>query len=145
MPDKQIYEFGQFRIDPDERLLLREGKPVPLTPKAFEILLALVENSGHLVKKDDLMRRAWPDSFVEEVNLAQNVSALRRALDTNGERYIETVPKLGYRLIAKARPVRAPGRTTQEAPRGSELDADTGAGADPAWFLIWSSRPALIQ
>ena len=57
MPAKQIYEFGQFRIDPDERLLLREGKPIPLTPKAFETLLALVENSGHVVKKDDLMRR----------------------------------------------------------------------------------------
>ena len=127
MPAKQIYEFGQFRIDPDERLLLREGKPIPLTPKAFETLLALVENSGHVVKKDDLMRRVWPDAFVEEVNLAQNVSALRRALDTNGEQYIETVPKLGYRLIAKARPIRAPGETVDEAPLGREQDADTGA------------------
>jgi DNA-binding winged helix-turn-helix (wHTH) protein/TolB-like protein len=127
MPAKQIYEFGQFRIDPDERLLLREGKPIPLTPKAFETLLALVENSGHVVKKDDLMRRVWPDAFVEEVNLAQNVSALRRALDTDGEQYIETVPKLGYRLIAKARPIRAPGETVDEAPLGREQDADTGA------------------
>jgi TolB-like protein/DNA-binding winged helix-turn-helix (wHTH) protein/Flp pilus assembly protein TadD len=107
MPTKQIYEFGQFRIDPDERLLLREGKPVSVTPKAFETLLALVENSGHVVKKDDLMRRVWPDSFVEEVNLAQNVSAIRRVLDTNGEQYIETVPKLGYRLIVKARVIEA--------------------------------------
>jgi len=107
MPAKQIYEFGQFRIDPDERLLLREGKPIPLTPKAFETLLALVENSGHVVKKDDLMRRVWPDAFVEEVNLAQNVSAIRRVLNTNEEQYIETVPKLGYRLIVKARVVEA--------------------------------------
>jgi TolB-like protein/DNA-binding winged helix-turn-helix (wHTH) protein/Flp pilus assembly protein TadD len=107
MPTKQIYEFGQFRIDPDERLLLREGKPVSVTPKAFETLLALVENSGHVVKKDDLMRRVWPDSFVEEVNLAQNVSAIRRVLDTNGEQYIETVPKLGYRLIVMARVIEA--------------------------------------
>jgi DNA-binding winged helix-turn-helix (wHTH) protein/TolB-like protein/Tfp pilus assembly protein PilF len=129
MPAKQIYEFGQFRIDPDERLLLREGKPIPLTPKAFETLLALVENSGHVVKKDDLMRRVWPDAFVEEVNLAQNVSALRRALDTNGEQYIETVPKLGYRLIAKARPIRAPRETVDEARLGREQDAD--ARSDP--------------
>ncbi|HKV77606.1 MAG TPA: winged helix-turn-helix domain-containing protein, partial [Candidatus Sulfotelmatobacter sp.] len=127
MPAKQIYEFGQFRIDPDERLLLREGNPIPLTPKAFETLLALVENSGHVVKKDDLMRRVWPDAFVEEVNLAQNVSALRRALDTNGEHYIETVPKLGYRLIVKARPIRAPGETVGEAPSGRGQDAETGA------------------
>jgi TolB-like protein/DNA-binding winged helix-turn-helix (wHTH) protein/Flp pilus assembly protein TadD len=107
MPAKQVYEFGQFRIDPDERLLLREGKPVPLTPKAFETLLALVENSGHVVKKDDLMRRVWPDSFMEEVNLAQNVSAIRRVLGTNGEQYIETVPKLGYRLIVRAQVIEA--------------------------------------
>ena len=103
MPAKQIYEFGEFRIDPDERLLLRDGKPVPLTPKAFETLLALVERSGHVVKKDDLMKRVWPDSFVEEVNLAQNVSAIRKALNGQGEQYIETVSKTGYRLIVKAR------------------------------------------
>jgi TolB-like protein/DNA-binding winged helix-turn-helix (wHTH) protein/Flp pilus assembly protein TadD len=108
MPFKQIYEFGEFRIDPDERLLLRDGKAVPVTPKAFETLLALVENSGHVVKKDDLMKRVWPDSFVEEVNLAQNVSAIRRLLNANGHQYIETVPKLGYRLIVKARVVSEP-------------------------------------
>lgn len=103
MPTKQIYEFGEFRIDADERLLLRDGKPVPLTPKAFETLLALVENSGHVIKKDDLMKRVWPDAIVEEVNLAKNVSTLRQAIEGNGQQYIETVPKLGYRLIVKAR------------------------------------------
>jgi len=71
MPAQQIYEFGRFRIDPEERLLLRDGKPVPLTPKAFDTLVLLVENHGHLMKKDELMRRVWPDAFVEEVNLAQ--------------------------------------------------------------------------
>src|SRR5690242_7941971 len=108
MSAKQFYEFGHFRIDPDERLLLRDGKAVGLTPKAFETLLVLVEHSGHLVEKDELMKRVWPDAFVEEVNLAQNVSAIRRALDTNGERYIETVPKLGYRLNVEARILGAP-------------------------------------
>ena len=103
MPAEQIYEFGHFRIDPNERLLLRDGKTVSLTPKAFETLLALVEHSGHVVKKDELMKRIWPDAFVEEVNLAQNVSAIRRALDTDGEHYIETIPKLGYRLVIEAR------------------------------------------
>ena len=118
MPAKQIYEFGHFRIDPDERLLLREGMPVPLTPKAFETLLTLVENSGHVVRKDELMKRVWPDAFVEEVNLAQNVSAIRRVLDTNGQQYIETVPKLGYRLIVKAQVVGEPERE-RDATRAS--------------------------
>src|SRR5437764_8362914 len=111
MQAKQIYEFGHFRIDPEERLLLRDGAPVPLTPKAFEMLLVLVENSGHVVKKDDLMKRVWPDAFVEEANLAQNVSAIRRVLDTNGDQHIETVSKLGYRLIVNARVVSEPEQT----------------------------------
>ena len=101
MPAKQMYKFGQFVLDPEERLLLRDGQPVSLTPKAFDILLALAENGGHLVRKDDLMRRVWPDAFVEEANLAQNISVIRRVLDTSGEQYIETVPKLGYRLTVK--------------------------------------------
>src|SRR5713226_2429231 len=106
MPAKQIFEFGPFQLDSDERLLLREGKPVPLAPKAFDTLLALLESSGHLVKKDDLMKKVWPDSFVEEVNLAQNISAIRRALG-NAEQYIETVPKGGYRFIASVNGVAA--------------------------------------
>jgi len=103
MSPKRIYEFGRFRLDPAERLLLRAGQPVALTPKAFDTLVALVEENGHLVRKDELMKRVWPDAFVEEVNLAQNVSAIRRALDANGEQYIETVPKVGYRLSVKVR------------------------------------------
>jgi TolB protein len=82
--------------------LLREGKPVSLTPKAFETLLALVRSSGHVVKKDDLMQEVWPDVIVEEANLARNVWTVRKALgDDNGTpAYIETVPKFGYRFIA---------------------------------------------
>ena len=67
---KQLYEFGQFRLDPQERLLLRDGEPVALTPKAFDMLLVLVENGGRLLEKEELMRRLWPDSFVAEGNLA---------------------------------------------------------------------------
>src|SRR6185295_2809435 len=99
---KHFYEFGPFRLDPAERSLLRDGNAVPLTPKAFELLVLLVENRGHLLKKDELIERVWPNTFVEEANLTQNVSALRKALDdkNGGAQYIETVPKVGYRFIA---------------------------------------------
>ena len=106
MPEgKHFYEFGPFRLDPAERLLLRNNQAVPLAPKAFETLLLLVENSGHLLTKDELMKRLWPMTFVEEVNLAQNISAIRRALDdkSSGAQYIETVAKVGYRFAVETR------------------------------------------
>jgi DNA-binding winged helix-turn-helix (wHTH) protein len=78
--ETHFYEFGRFRLDATERVLLRGRELVPLTPKVFDILLALVEHGGHLVEKDDLMKMVWPDSFVEEGNLTQNVSLLRKAL-----------------------------------------------------------------
>src|SRR5215469_7274371 len=92
------YEFGPFRLDAAERLLLRDGESVPLTPKAFDLLLALVEGQGHLLGKEELLKRVWPDTFVEEANLASNISQLRKVLGDgeNGERYIETTPKRGY-------------------------------------------------
>src|SRR5258708_357372 len=102
MPEgKHLYEFGPFRLDPTERLLLRNNQTVPLAPKAFDTLLLLVENSGHLLTKDELMKHLWPETFVEEVNLAQNISAIRRVLDdkSGGTQYIETVPKGGYRFV----------------------------------------------
>ena len=81
---------------------MRDGRPVPLTPKAVEILLVLVEKAAHLVDKDDLMKRVWPDAFVEEGNLNKNVFFLRKALGDwdGGREYIETVPKRGYRFVA---------------------------------------------
>jgi DNA-binding winged helix-turn-helix (wHTH) protein/Tol biopolymer transport system component len=98
---KHFYAFGPFQLDPSECVLTLDGKPVPLAPKAFEALVILVENGGHLVDKDDLMKRLWPDSFVEEGNVAKHVSLLRRVLSeaTNGREYIETVPKRGYRFV----------------------------------------------
>jgi DNA-binding winged helix-turn-helix (wHTH) protein/tetratricopeptide (TPR) repeat protein len=98
---KVLYDFGRFRCDPREQLLLCEGKPIPLAPKSFDILLALVRSNGRLVTKDELMRQVWPDSFVEEANLTVNISALRKALGEapGGQQYIETVPKRGYRFI----------------------------------------------
>jgi TolB-like protein/DNA-binding winged helix-turn-helix (wHTH) protein/Tfp pilus assembly protein PilF len=101
-PAKQVYQFGPFHLDGAERLLLRDGVPVPLTSKVFDTLLALIENNGHLVGKNELMSRLWPDTFVEEATLARNISDLRKALGdgSNGEKYIETVPKSGYRFTA---------------------------------------------
>src|SRR6266478_2948129 len=99
---KVLYEFGKFRCDPREHLLLCNGKPVSLSPKSFEILVALIQNNGRLLTKDELMQQVWPDSFVEEANLTVNISALRKALGETpgGQQYIETVPKRGYRFVA---------------------------------------------
>jgi DNA-binding winged helix-turn-helix (wHTH) protein/TolB-like protein/Tfp pilus assembly protein PilF len=98
-----FYEFGTFRVDESERLLLRGEDVVPLTPKAFEMLLVLLESSGHVLTKEDLMKRVWPDSFVEEANLSHNIYKLREALGegSDGEKYIETLPRRGYRFVAK--------------------------------------------
>jgi DNA-binding winged helix-turn-helix (wHTH) protein/TolB-like protein/Tfp pilus assembly protein PilF len=97
---KHFYEFGVFRLDTDERVLLREGKPVALAPKVFETLLLLVQNNGHIVERDELMNRVWPESFVEEGNLTYTISVLRKTLaEASGEAdFIETVPKRGYRF-----------------------------------------------
>jgi eukaryotic-like serine/threonine-protein kinase len=99
---KQLYEFGPFRLDVDERLLMRDGRMTPLPPKVFDTLLVLVENSGRVVTKDELMQSLWPDTFVEESNLTQNISQLRRALSDGASdaQYIETIPKRGYRFVA---------------------------------------------
>jgi DNA-binding winged helix-turn-helix (wHTH) protein/pimeloyl-ACP methyl ester carboxylesterase/class 3 adenylate cyclase len=105
--EKRFYEFGPFRLDLEERLLLREGKPVQLTPKAFDTLLALLENSGKVLEKEEMMRQVWPDTFVEEANLAVNISLLRKALGNraDGGHYIETLPRRGYRFAARVREV----------------------------------------
>src|SRR5262245_36228096 len=99
---RQLYEFGPFRLDVDERLLMRDGRMTPLPPKVFDTLLVMVENRGRVVSKDELMQSLWPDTFVEESNLTQNISQLRRALGdgTDGVKYIETIPKRGYRFVA---------------------------------------------
>jgi eukaryotic-like serine/threonine-protein kinase len=100
---KELYEFGPFRLDAGKRLLLRDNQPVSLQLKAFETLLVLVRQSGQVVLKDDLMKSVWPDTFVEESNLAQNIFVLRKTLGDRAEqhRYIATVPGRGYRFVAK--------------------------------------------
>ena len=103
--DKELFEFDSFRLDPAERLLLRDGEPVSLEPKVFETLLVLIRHSGRLVAKEELMQAIWPGSFVEESNLVRNISVLRKALnrDDRGLPYIETVPKRGYRFVGEVR------------------------------------------
>jgi len=96
--NKHFYEFGAFRIDTVNRLLLSNGEPVPLKAKAIDTLLLLIEHNGQVVEKDDLMHDLWPDSFVEEGNLTQNIYMLRKALGDGG--YIETIPRRGYRFAA---------------------------------------------
>src|ERR1041385_3043350 len=99
-PPRRFYQFDGFRVDVGERLLFKENREVSLTPKVFDTLLVLLENSSHVLTKKELMEQVWPDSFVEENNLAQNISILRKAL---GESYIQTVPKRGYRFVADVR------------------------------------------
>jgi len=104
------YMFGPFRIDPTERVLRSNGDIVPLTPKVFEMLLALVESSGRVVQKKELLDRIWPGVFVEEANLNVNMSILRRVLgdDSRERQYIETISKRGYRFIAPVRELEEP-------------------------------------
>src|SRR5687767_11539316 len=100
-----VYEFGEFKLDTAQRLLLRGEEQIPLTPKAFDTLLLLLEKSGRLVEKQELLGRVWAGAFVEEANLARIIWTLRKALgDSDGRhQYIETVPKLGYRFVAEVR------------------------------------------
>ena len=102
----RVYEFGPFRLDAAERQLRRDGQLVPLTPKAFEALLVLVESGGRTLTRDDLINKLWPESFVEEGNLKVTIFKLRKALgeSSDQEQYIETIPRRGYRFVA---PVRA--------------------------------------
>jgi len=151
--NRQMYAFGPFLLDAGQRVVLRDGRPVPLTPKAVDTLLVLVRNAGHLVAKDDLMKEVWPDAFVEEVNLAKNIFVLRHALGNGeqGQNYIETVPKRGYRFVAGVTPGVADGEgsriaTEPQSPAAAptpskEIIEHTGARAPaglkprPSWRL----------
>ena len=102
-PAKLLYEFGPFVLDAKEQVLLRDGSPVPLKPKVFDLLQVLVEESGHVLHKNELMRKVWPNAFVEESNLSVSIFALRKVLGEGPSEhsYIETVPRRGYRFIAE--------------------------------------------
>src|SRR5438270_265169 len=110
-----LYEFAGFRLDPGQHLLVHDGKAINLTPKAFELLLVLIQSNGHLLSKEELMNRIWPNSFVEEANLTVNISALRKTLGDrpDGQAYIETVPKRGYRFVAQVTELLEEGQTAR--------------------------------
>jgi TolB-like protein/DNA-binding winged helix-turn-helix (wHTH) protein/Tfp pilus assembly protein PilF len=138
---KEFYEFGPYRLYPAARVLLRDGANVALTPKVLDTLKALVENAGQPVSKEELLRSVWPDTFVEESNLAQNISVLRKALGTvpGGGAYIETIAKRGYRFVSEVRLVPAvQASVASEAEPASEPAASTPlprSSRKPAVFL----------
>jgi tetratricopeptide (TPR) repeat protein/DNA-binding winged helix-turn-helix (wHTH) protein len=112
------YEFGPYRVDPAERLFHCNHREMALTPKAFDTLLLLLEHSGHLIEKDQFMQRLWPDSVVEEVNLAHHISQLRKVFEENtpGEQFIQTVPTRGYRFVAPVTRVPSQGMRASASP-----------------------------
>jgi Tol biopolymer transport system component/DNA-binding winged helix-turn-helix (wHTH) protein len=147
MPPNLIYEFGGFRLDRDERVLRRGDVPVPLTPKATEILLTLVDRHGHIVEKAELMRRVWPDVAVEESNLTQNVYTLRQVL-TNGDggcALIETVPRRGYRFVGPVTVVSETGAAAGDPmPPAAGGAVATPPAASPTWRRAIAWPAALL-
>jgi TolB-like protein/DNA-binding winged helix-turn-helix (wHTH) protein/Flp pilus assembly protein TadD len=125
-----FYEFGPFRLDAVEGVLIREGEPVHLTPKALKLLLVLVGRCNHIVEKDELIRLVWPDTVVEESNLSGNIYTLRQILGegNNQERYIETVPKRGYRFVATVKPGRVEGTVDARGRHGEDREHGEGTG-----------------
>jgi DNA-binding winged helix-turn-helix (wHTH) protein/Tol biopolymer transport system component len=128
----QSFEFEEYRLEVNEKLLSRRGEPVSLTPKTFQLLLLLVLNHGHLVEKDEIMNQVWPDSFVEEGNLSYTMRLLRKALgdDKQHPRFIETVPKAGYRFIAEVNPVRP------QTPASERDESDPVSPPQKRYFLL---------
>lgn len=121
-----LYEFGPFRLIPADRLLLRDGQSISLPPKAFDILVVLVQRSGHLVEKQQLIEAVWPGLFVEEGNISVMIHALRKALASNGgdRKYIETVSKRGYRFVAEVRLIEAEPLPTIDPVRSTPATAN---------------------
>ena len=138
---KHLLEFGSFRIDPEQRRLFRDQQPVPLSPKAFDLLLLLAERSGQVVLKDDLMRWLWPDTFVEESNLGQHIFQIRKALGEQAQDplYIATVSGRGYRFAQKVRFISAETEeeTVLESRSRSRLviEEETMSDGAPAWAV----------
>src|SRR4026208_130953 len=105
-----ILQFKDFPVNTDEKVLLRDGAFIALAPKVFETLLVLIENHGRTVLKEELMKRLWPDTFVEEANLTFNIQQLRKSLGDNARTpvFIETIPRRGYLFIANVKPLVTP-------------------------------------
>ena len=132
LPEKAHYEFGSFQFDPNHRSLLCDGQPITLTPKNLETLQVLLEQRGRVLEKDELLELLWPDSVVEENNLTQNISALRKALgDKPGEqRFIKTIPGRGYRFVADVREIAPATLIVQESKLRVVIEEEMEGGSD---------------
>jgi len=149
-----VYEFGDFRLDVRERRLLRGGRAIPLAAKVFETLAVLLERSGRLLTKEELMQLVWPDTAVEENNLAHNVSVLRRVLENAGTRglVIETVPRVGYRFVADVKRLRSAAGTATPPPSAAaeqtarqEIRFCTSVDRTRIAYSTVGSGPALVK
>lgn len=139
---RQLYAFGPFRVDPEREILTRDGEPVPLTPKTFQILLVLVRRSNEVVTKDDLMAQVWRDTFVEEANLSRNIFMLRKALGETPQehRYIVTVPGRGYRFAENVQVV-ADGEWSKLAAR---LKAPVEETNRKRWIAVFAALVIVV-
>src|SRR5580704_4643266 len=126
---KGLYRFDEFEVDASKRAFLRNGAPILISPKAFEVLLYLVANPGRVVTKEELLKAVWPDSFVEESNLAQHVSWLRKGL-ADKSNYVVTVPGRGYQFTAEVRTEVPPHRSIALIFDGRALPLDAPASAE---------------
>lgn len=145
---RRSYQFAGFRLDAVEKVLFLGDQPVVLTPKALETLLVLVERHGRLVTKDELFRLVWPDAFVEDNNLAQNISMLRRALGARepGRQFIETVPKRGYRFVAPVLAQVDEPSSDADGPPAADVPPEQPVPAVPAGVVLPSSpRRSAVQ
>jgi Tol biopolymer transport system component/DNA-binding winged helix-turn-helix (wHTH) protein len=147
-PSKQFYEFGPFRLDVVERLLLKDGQIIQLAPKSFETLLVLLESGGRIIGKEELLRKIWPDTFVEEVSLAKKISLLRKVLGEEfAHQYIETFPRRGYRFVVEVRevweaaPAQLPNRNGEMA-RSKPGDETSGAERMAAETFLETTGPS---
>ena len=154
LKSKHLYGFGAYRLDTLERVLLRDGQPVTLPPKDLETLLALVERAGHIVEKRELLEKVWPGVFVEEGNLARHIFNLRHVLGDarDGRKYIETIPKRGYRFVAAVTKLDPPeisqietqaDQPLEPLPRQEIRFCVTGDGVRIAWASVGSGYPLL--
>lgn len=144
--NRYFYEFGPFRLDPLKRRLMRDGEPLRLTPKAFDLLLTLVEESGKTIEKDELLKRVWAGTIVEENNLNQNITTLRKLLgDSRQEsQYIATIPGLGYRFVAEVKKVEEPSPQTAEVAREAVQVPATGSFKRVLQYSVFAIVPLAL-
>ena len=140
-PAGPVRAFGPFRYDPEQRLLFRAGAIVPLVPKAIDTLHVLLERHGRVVEKHELMQLVWPDTVVEEVGLARNISLLRKALGDEGDpnEYIETIPRRGYRFVAPVTETAQAGAETPPAPTVCTRSHPARSGGANGLAFRWGS------